>query len=97
MGDHLKPKRGWVWPSSFEDAHKLDTTFLVDPSRHRPASFKLPVLVIPDPDREPTANDVEAMAWHFCAADEAVASSEEWGTVLSCARAAWKLGARVPS
>lgn len=75
----LKPKRGFVNPANYELDHfhvwdKRDDTTLV------------PVLVVPDPDREPTEEEVRAIA-------EAIGCTPFW----TIARAAWRLGARVPS
>lgn len=91
MGD-LKPKRGFVYVKRFdEDACVVWCGPVGDDEEE-----SVPVLVVPDPDRDPTPQEIEALAVALfpCATPSA---RVDWPVQVEVARAAWRLGARVPS
>ena len=87
----LKPKRGFVWAQGLEEAIRGCHAFTVNLTPTKAATF--PVLVIPEPDRDPTPEEIEALARLLCPD----APLSEWKRSLACAWTAWRLGARVPS
>ena len=92
----LKPKRGWVCEEDIRDFEDYSyATVHVDPDG--PSHAAIPVLLVPEPDRDPTEAEVDALARACIRAAfgtkemyEAPSDSE-----LALARAAWRLGARV--
>lgn len=90
----LKPKRGFVYRSEWDG---FDSCFAPRPQVWQTTSpDRVPVLVVPDPDREPTEAEVEQLALIF-QREDAVAGTDSWEVAMACARAAFRLGARVPS
>ena len=85
----LKPKRGWVCEEDIRDFEDYSyATVHVDPDG--PSHAAIPVILVPDPDRDPTDAEVEALAEALDADGDA-----EWHVLEPIARAAWRLGARV--
>lgn len=88
----LKPKRGFVYRTNFHaylaGPPMGGRLFAVDSVYH--GEECLPVLVLPEPDRDPTEAEVEALAEALDADGDA-----EWHVLEPIARAAWRLGARV--
>lgn len=95
MADPMKPKRGQTHVEAFGRTSGTVPLLIGDMA---PQPWLVPVLVIPDPDRDPTPEEIEALA-------RRLHESEAWGgtfdadrtSCLIAARAAWRLGARVPS
>lgn len=93
----LKPKRGFVdldhWDVIGEDS-------VVQPIIWDDGSddgSDVCVLLIPDPDRDPTPEEIEALAEALYATTAPGALDGPFAATLrEVVRAAWKLGARVP-
>lgn len=107
----LKPKRGFV---NVEDWHRIGQDRNPVPhiwDERRAVGDDIPVLVVPDPDRDPTPEEIEALAEmiHDAVRPEAEsvggAKLDAWKDAAlpyrlvwyMIARSAWKLGSRVPS
>lgn len=105
----LKPKRGFVNRMKF-DPGMMGASCMVWEDENPDDDARLPVLVIPEPDRDPTPEEIEDLAEmiHDAVRPEAEsvggAKLNSWKDAAlpyrlvwyMIARAAWKLGARVP-
>lgn len=89
----LKPKRGFVerkaWPgfdNCFEERPQVFQVGGID---------RVPVLVIPEPDRDPTVEDLIALARALFPGEVKPTDRGVSIGLARVARAAWRLGARV--
>ena len=99
MSEPLKPKRGFVdlveWDAIGSDSP-------IEPIVWDDASVDgddVCVLLIPDPDRDPTDAEAEALAKRLHGAEDAwpCLDQRDQSVFRICARAAFRLGARVKS
>lgn len=95
MAEPMKPKRGFV---ERDDWNAIGVAGLPRPKIwHAQIGNDLPVLLVPDPDRDPTPEEIEALSEALYATTAPGALDGPFAAMLrEVVRSAWKLGARVP-